>query len=141
MKEKLFYYERPKVPFSQPLRECVSAIMSEMDANRDRYPEGGKWIRESVGLFFDEHEGDFPNSFVFSPDLMLFVADASLAKHHIGQIYEPDRNSPTGFKYTNVRSVVNIPDQTSLYPVWVTHSGLILNAIDRNFMRNELSIK
>ena len=120
MIEKFFGYDRSTAPVSRSLRECVSEIMHEVAGDQTKYPEAGKWIRESVGLFFDEHEGGFPNSFVFSPELMLFVADASLAKYHIGQIYEPDRNTPT---------------------TWVTHSGLILNAIDRNFRRNKLLIR
>lgn len=141
MNEKFFGYDRSTAPVSRSLRECVSEIMHEVAGDENKYPEAGKWIRESVGLFFDEHEGGFPNSFVFSPELMLFVADASLAKYHIGQIYEPDRNSPTGFKYTSIKSVAKIKDQTTMYPTWVTHSGLILNAIDRNFRRNKLLIR
>jgi len=136
MKERINYQHEIIRMRVEPLRACVSEIMSELLHSPD---EAGRYIRESVGLFFDEYEEQFTESFVFSPDLMLFVRDASLARYHNGQTYEVDKNSPTGFKYQQVRSVVR-QNQEEMYPVWLSHSGLILNAIENNFGRGKLLI-
>lgn len=139
MSEKFYKKENTARLLSEPLRACVSSIISEAIGDRDSYSCAGRYIRESVGIFLDEYEGLFPESFVFSPELMLFVSDVSLARYHYGQTYETDKNSPTGFKYTTEKTVVR-QAQKDMYPIWVTHGGLILNAIDRNIGRNQLPI-
>lgn len=139
MSEKFYKKENTARPLVGSLRTCVSSIISETIGDLDSYSRAGRYIRESVGVFFDEYGGLFPESFVFSPELMLFVSDASLARYHYGQTYETDKNSPTGFKYTTGKTVVR-QVQKDMYPFWVTHGGLILNAIDQNIGRNQLPI-
>lgn len=139
MKERVNYQREARSRAVVPLRLCVSEIVSASFEDGIAQYEAGKMIRKSIGNFFQEHEGMLPESFVFSPDLMIFVPDVSLARYHYGQVYEQDRNSPTGFKYTTVKTVVR-QNQKDMYTVWVTHGGLILGAIENNFGRAKLSI-
>ena len=101
------------------LRTAVSNVINENYDYIDKYDECGRWIREFVGAFLDEHEGEIPDTVPIGPTLQLRTRDVAFESVFLNQ---------------GIRVAMNVV-QEKMARIWFTHCGLVVNAIEHNLRR------
>lgn len=90
-------------------RVAVQCSIEENLAHPENYAQEGCWMRHGVAVILGENQGILPSVIPIAPNLTLQTETTELKRK--GQ--SPDLC------------------QSTFHEVWFTHSGLILNAIER----------
>lgn len=116
-----------------PLRMSVSSIVRETLENGTMLEESGLIIRSEVEMFMQCNKDSIPSLLPVGPNFILNTKTVMLARAEKFKIVV---SSPAGWVVLHpTQLVTTIEDQADLLTTWFTHSGLILNSLERNLNR------
>ncbi len=118
-----------------PLRMMVSQIVRQTYEEGNPFQESGVHIKGEIDTFISCHRSMLPQYLPVGPNYRLNSETVMLER--VESQKKAVVSSTLGWFELKPQQVINLvkdfeKEQQKLYEVWFTHSGIILNSIERN---------